>query len=477
MKRSSLAKAHAYIRQAQVDCLRAAALPSRAAVAWTQLGPWHVTGNFKRDVANGAKIWRGGADLLAKLPKKLQRSAEQQVAADFILSACRSTRESFLKRHSETVYRKLTKNLSNFVRADELAYDAARLVPGLTPTRKQIEAESALMQSEKDGVEVDQGIFLAQVLAVPDIGMHLCEVMLMPKPEALERGGEFIKNGVVNFGPAKVERQGKAAVVTIKNPYFLNAEDDDTLDATETAVDIAILDPMSEICVLRGDFVDHPKYKGRKVFSAGINLTHLYRGKIPYLWYIRRDMGVVNKMLRGLAMGAASPDEVYGGTREKPWIAGVDTFAIGGGCQYLLAMDYVVAGSDAYMTLPARKEGIIPGAANLRLPRFVGPRIARQAIMMGRRFDCDSSEGRMICDEVVPPGDVDAAVARVVENFTGSGMVSAASNRRAFRVGEEPLDTFRRYMAVYAREQAYCHFSPALIANLEKHWNAAQRKP
>jgi thioesterase DpgC len=55
-------------------------------------------------------------------------------------------------------------------------------------------------------------------------------------------------------------------------------------------------------------------------------------------------------------------------------------------------------------------------------------------------------------------------------------VVSAAGNRRAFRVGEEPLDTFRRYMAVYCREQAYCHFSPALIANLEKHWNAAQRK-
>ena len=172
---------------------------------------------------------------------------------------------------------------------------------------------------------------------------------------------------MVDFGPAKVERHGKAAVVTVKNPRFLNAEDDDTLDDTETAADIAILDPMSEICVLRGDVVDHPKYKGRKIFSAGINLTHLYRGKIPYLWYIRRDMGIVNKMLRGLAMGSGSPDEVYGGTHEKPWVAGVDVFAIGGGCQYLLAMDYVVAGSDAYMTLPARKEGIIPGAANLRL--------------------------------------------------------------------------------------------------------------
>ena len=45
-------------------------------------------------------------------------------------------------------------------------------------------------------------------------------------------------------------------------------------------------------------------------------------------------------------------------------------------------MDYVVAAAGAYMTLPARKEGIIPGAANLRLPRFVGDRLARQAIHM-----------------------------------------------------------------------------------------------
>jgi thioesterase DpgC len=128
------------------------------------------------------------------------------------------------------------------------------------------------------------------------------------------------------------------------------------------------------------------------------------------------------------------------------------------------------------MTLPARKEGIIPGAANLRLTRFVGARAARQAIMMGRRFDCDSAEGRMICDIIAPPDQVEQAVAKVCDDFTSSGVVSAAGNRRAFRVGEESLDTFRRYMAVYCREQAYCHFSPALIANLEKHWNAAQRK-
>jgi thioesterase DpgC len=476
MEGSSLAKAHAYIRQTQIDCLQAAELPLKSAVAWTKLSPLRFNGNFKHDADACAKMWRGGATLLAKLPKKMRRALPQQMAADFILTVCRRAREDFLNRHADAVYRKLTKNLSNFPRVDDLVYDAAKLVPGLTPTRKQVEAENTLMQSEKDGIEVDQGIFLAQVLAVPATGMHLCDAMLRPKQESLELGGEFIKSGMVDFGPAMVKRRGKAAVVTVKNPRFLNAEDDDTLDDTETAADIAILDPTSEICILRGGVVDHPKYQGRKIFSAGINLTNLYRGKIPYLWYIRRDMGIVNKMLRGLAMGSASPDEVYGGTHEKPWVAGVDVFAIGGGCQYLLAMDYVVAGSDAYMTLPARKEGIIPGAANLRLTRFVGARLARQAILMGRRFECDSPEGRMICDKIVPPSEMEQALDQVIEDFTGSGVVSAAGNRRAFRVGEEPLDMFRRYMAVYCREQAYCHFSPALIANLEKHWNAAQRK-
>jgi thioesterase DpgC len=128
------------------------------------------------------------------------------------------------------------------------------------------------------------------------------------------------------------------------------------------------------------------------------------------------------------------------------------------------------------MTLPARKEGIIPGVSNLRLPRFVGDRIARQAIMYERRIDCDSDVGRMICDEVVPPGDLDAKIVEVIDRITTSGVVGATGNRRALRVGAEPFDTFRRYMAVYAREQAWCHFSPALIANLETYWNAQSRR-
>jgi thioesterase DpgC len=474
MEGSGYAKARAMVRGNTREYLAGANLPQKAVAAWIKM-PSAATGKFKRDCDTLSKYWKASADLLTKLPKKPSRSREQQQAADLILLETRRSRELFLKHHAEEIYRKLTKNLSIFKRVDQLCDDAAKLVPGLTPSKKQIEADDGL-QGERDGVTVDQGIFLAHVLAGTGSGMHLCHAMLLPKPEAVERLAEFATNGVIDFGPARVERKGKAAIVTIQNPRYLNAEDAYTLADTETAADIAILDPMSEMCALRGGKVDHPKYKDRNVFCAGINLTHLYRGMIPYLWYIERDMGIVNKIARGVAVGPNGPDEIYGGTKEKPWVCQLGTFAIGGGCQYLLAMDYVVAGKSAYMTLPARKEGIIPGLANLRFPRFVGPRIARQAIMMDKRLDCDSPEGRLMCDLVVPDDQIDSAIAGVVEDYTSSGVVSAAGNRRALRVGEEPLDLFRRYMAVYCREQAYCHYSPALIANLERHWNAANRK-
>src|SRR5262249_39369093 len=154
-----------------------------------------------------------------------------------------------------------------------------------------------------------------------------------------------------------------------------------------------------------------------------------YHGKIPFLWFVRRELGVVNKLYRGVAREDMIPDDVSGQTAEKPWIGVVEEFAIGGHCQYLLTMDYVLAARGAYMTLPARKEGIIPGAANLRMPRLTGERIARQAIMYERRLDCDSPEGRLICDEIVEPSGMDAAIDVVVQTLTGSGVVSVAANR------------------------------------------------
>jgi enoyl-CoA hydratase/carnithine racemase len=382
----------------------------------------------------------------------------------------------FLATHVETVYRKLTNECRNFVRAEKLVCDAATLLPGLVPAAEALRQESERVLKDKDGIEVDQGLFFSHVFGHRTIGRHLCHAMLLPRSVTLTRLADFVQCGSADLGAAAVERMGKASVVEMRHPRFLNAIDDTMLDALEKAVELAILDPETGVAVLRGGLVEHPKYAGRRVFSAGINLTYLYQGKISYLFYIKHILGFENKIFRGLAQNDLPPDESVGATTEKPWIAAVDAFAIGGGCQHLLVMDYVLGATDAYLALPARKEGIIPGAANMRLPRFTGDRITRQAIMYGRRLDCDTPEARLICDEIASPGEMDSALARIVDSLTSSGVVSAVANRRGFRVTQEPLDIFLRYLAVYAREQAYCHVSPALVANLEQHWNAQNRE-
>jgi len=432
-------------------------------------------GDFASDAAAFSAYWQQADAKLRRLPPKAQRDEAATEIAEIIKQAAREARFVFLRRHARTLYDRLTDGRRKFVRIEKLVYDAADLVPGLAPSRTEVEAEAKLRQSEKEGREIDQGILCNQLLADPEAGMHLCHAMLLPREESPEALAKFLRDGRLDLGAAKVERRGKAAVLLLSNPRFLNSEDVSTQIATEIGADVCILDPQSQVAVLRGDVVPEGKYAGRRVFNAGINLTHLYYGRIPFLWFLIRDLGFVNKMTRGLARPTIQPDEVSGETIEKIWLSAVETFAIGGGCQILLATDFNIAAKDAYMTLPARKEGIIPAMANLRLARFVGDRLARQAIMYERRFECDSEEGRLICDEVVAPEEIEATIDRVTERITGSGAVGAVGNRRALRFSLEPLDTFRRYAALYAREQAYCHFSPALIANLEQYWNAQNK--
>ena len=375
------------------------------------------------------------------------------------------------------VYETLTNGLTGSMRLAELAYAAAERHPGLgLPTRAQIEAERRHHQSEKAGLEIAQGDFLAGVLADARCGTHVIAAMSEPLPEALGLLEAFQRDGSVDLGPMRVDRDGPVGVVTNQNHGCLNAEDDASTRAMEIAVDLVLLDDAIEVGVLRGGPATHPKHAGRRIFGAGINLTHLYTGQISLIEFmLDRELGAITKMYRGHGVTSDLPVQLDGGAREKPWVAAVESFAIGGACQWLLVMDRVVAQQGAYFNLPARKEGIIPGAANLRLPRLVGERAARQAIMFERAFDADSPEGRLLADEVVPEAEMDAALERSVTQLLSAGTTALVANRRALRIAQEPLDQFRRYMSLYASEQARCLYSPALIANLERNWQAAQR--
>ncbi len=453
--------------------LEGAGLPPAQIAAWAAIVPAE-DGRFEQQGQAVGKYLLRGEQLLERLPPVPQRGDAERDAARAIAAALNEARELFLRAHVDEVHAALTEEGTRPLRDDELVFAAAERFPGLTPNRDEIAAELERPLAEKEGVEIAQGLLLAHVLSSPRAGGHLVHTMLRPTAEALQRLDEFRAAGELDLGAVHVSRRGRAGILEMRNPRHLNAEDETTLGPTEVGVDLILLDPEIEVGVVRGGPVDHPRYAGRRILGAGLNLTRLYRGSLPFMFFVTRDLGYVNKIYRGLSGPEFRPGEPEE-TTEKLWIAAAETYAIGGACQLLHVVDHVIAGRGCRLYLPARKEGIIPGASNLRLPRFVGDRLARQAIVSGLEFEAGTPPAELICDETVEADAVDAALEARIEALTSSGLVNAAANRRAMRIGEEPLDVFRHYMATFAREQAYCHLSPALVANLEEHWNAHER--
>jgi thioesterase DpgC len=437
--------------------------------------------HFGRSVATDARdaseyAARTEAALKALGPKA-KRGAEARAHAEEIKTRLRTVKERFFRSHVTDIYDDLTKGFTDALRVCELLYAVADRYPNLLPTRERIQSERALkQQSAKEGDEIDQGLFIAHVLADERCGMHLVHAMLKPKQQALNRLAEFRRTGFVDLGEARVERKGKVGHVTLTNPDFLNAEGDRTSADLETAVDLVLLDDEIEVGVLRGGVLQHPKYQGRRVFNAGINLTHLYYGQISFADFIlERELGLLNKIYRG-HWQSESYHEQFEDYVEKPWLAAVESFAIGGGCQLLCVMDRVIAEPGSYFNLPASKEGFIPGSANLRLPRLVGIQLARHGIFFERPFHADTPEGKLICDEVVPADRMDGAIEENTAQMIRAGFTSAVSNRKALRVGQEPLSVYLRYMATYSRQQSLCFYDPKLIDNLEHSWDPSRRR-
>ncbi len=468
------------------ELLGRAGLPAAGVAAWAAALP-DPRGPLDAAAAALSQFLAAGQALSSRLPARAHRSADEQAARDVLVTAMDGARDGFLRVHADALYDALTGGYTRSLRLAELLTAAAARVPGLVPAAADLAAERARPLPEKEGIEFAQGLLVGHLLARPRAGRHLIGAMLRPVPEAIDRLGEFRAAGTVDLGPVQVTRHGRAGLLELRNPRHLNAEDDVTLGPTECAVDLILLDPDIDIGVFRGGAVDHPRYPGVRVFGSGLNLTHLYHGRLSFLFYLDRDLGYVHKIYRGivppdaelavLAEGlTGQPGTNPEGTIEKLWIAAVQRFAVGGACQLLHVMDHVIATRGSRLFLPARNEGIIPGASNLRLPRFVGDRAARQAILSGREWVAGEPDAALLCDEVVEPVEIDRAVDARIDALTSSGLVNAAANRCTLRAGQEPLDVFREYMAAFSVEQARCHLSPALVRNLELHWNAPARQ-
>lgn len=395
---------------------------------------------------------------LSHLPEKPKRDAQETQLAQDMHARCRQLRLRFLDQHAAEVYAVLTQNLTHYHRLSDLVFSAAERFQALVPTRQQMEAERCYTQANKEGREIDQGLFFRALLRLPLVSAHLADAMLQPCPRALRLLDEFRHTDRLDLGSIFLERRAQAVYLTLNNQYSLNAEDQRLIDDMETAVDLVLLDERVKVGVLRGGVMTHPRYQGKRVFCSGLNLADLHAGKISFVDFIlTREFGYISKIIHGLIFEH--------NTCQKPWIAAVDSFAIGGGMQLLLAFDHIIAADDAYFSLPAAQEGIVPGAANFRLGRLLGSRLSRQVILSGRQIFASDADARYVCDEVVPSDQIDVAIDAVVQAFSSPAVVE---NRSLFAIAEEPRDRFCAYMAEFSYVQATRLYSPDVLAKMER---------
>lgn len=445
--------------------------PGQNPPRWSAAAP-ALLGAFDRDALALSRYAAAGAGLLADLPPKPDRSPEQLALAADVHRCCRRARSVFLHEYARPLYNTLTAGRTRRPRLAELAYAAAELVPGLVPTAEQITAERLHIQADKEGWEIDQGILFRALFRVPEVGAHLLDSMLAPTPRAQRLLPAFAAEGLVELGAVRLERHGETAHLTVRNLHCLNAEDDALIEDMETAVDLVLLDEQVSVGVLRGGPMTHPRYLGRRVFSAGVNLIDLYRGQISFVdFMLRREVGYISKLMRGLLVDddwAAWPRR----TLDKPWLAAVDGFAIGGGMQLLLAVDRVVAANDAYLSLPAAQEGIVPGVANLRLSRHTGGRLAREVILGGRKLWASEPAARAVVDEAVDAQRMDEAVRAHAERLAAPAV---RANRRMLNLADEPTDRFREYLAEFSVEQALRIYGSDVIEKVRLTADRARR--
>jgi thioesterase DpgC len=424
-----------------------------------------VRGELSRARHVLAQVAAHADDVIASLPEPGKRSAEQRAIAAAAHDTARGVRGHFMDAQAERVYDELTGRRGRYLRLAELVDAASAAFPGLVPTPDQMASERARSQACKEGREIDQAIFLRGVLCSPTAGPHLLDAMLRPTPRALSLLTEFRRIGSADLGSVRVQRRDGAARLTMCRDDCLNAEDNEQVEDMETAVDLALLDPDVRVGVLRGAAMSHPRYSGKRIFSAGINLKALHAGDISLVDFLmRRELGYISKLARGIIVDDGA--HWHSPARpQKPWVAAVDGFAIGGGMQLLLVFDHVIAASDAYLSLPAAQEGIVPGAANFRLTRSVGPRLSRQVILEGRRIWAKEAASRLVVDEVVEPSEMDEAIEKSLQSLQGPAV---AANRRMLNLAEESPEEFRRYIAEFAVQQALRLYSEDVIGKVAR---------
>ncbi|MDK1288840.1 enoyl-CoA hydratase/isomerase family protein [Pseudoalteromonas umbrosa] len=394
--------------------------------------------------------------------RTLQQEASNSIECDIVADERAKLVAHYYKIQGEHLFRKLCQadtkpsSLSGWISA------AKQLTPALFFESTQTEQANSQQQMWADK---DAAMFVHHILASSFKEVFTLS-LLQPSLKARELLDEFERNKGVQLSKIHVTVENEVATVSFLNSDCLNAEDDILVSDLAVAVDLVLLSNSVRVGVLRGGVVQHPKYSGKRIFSAGINLKYLATKNISYVdFLLQREFGYIHKLVRGLRIANGAHFDVV----EKPWLGVVESFAIGGGMQLLLACDKVIAEQDSYVCLPAAKEGIVPGVANLRLANLISPKLAQQVILHGKKVTTNDVHAPLLFDEVHSTQNMDSATVEAAATLNSEAVLA---NRKMLRVAFEPLEQFMSYMSEFALVQVERMYSQDVLKKSSKFANS-----
>lgn len=205
----------------------------------------------------------------------------------------------------------------------------------------------------------------------------------------------------MEFKNISLSFEGEIAILVINRPKALNALNIETLKEIQMGIEEVKGRPEIKALILTGS--------GQKAFVAGADIAEM-RGMSSLEAHAFSELGHRTlKMIQGL---------------DRPVIAAVNGFALGGGTEIALACDFIYASENAKLGLPEVTLGIFPGfGGTQRLPRLVGKGRAKELIMTGKMISAQEALEMGIVNRVLPQASLMEETKKVAVQISGNGPV------------------------------------------------------
>ncbi len=203
------------------------------------------------------------------------------------------------------------------------------------------------------------------------------------------------------------------ALVTIDNPSALNALNQPTLAQLDGIFDSLAANPEVKGVIITGG--------GEKSFVAGADITEFNQlnGKTA-VEFMARGQRIFDKI------------EAF----NRPVIAAVNGFALGGGNELAMSCDIRIAAENAVFGQPEASLGLIPGyGGTQRLPRLIGPGKAKEIIFADERIPAQEALRVGLVQRVVPKGQAVEEAKKLLKKILTKGPVAVRMAKKAINEG------------------------------------------